>query len=747
MGGTPLTEEHGASRFPRTALCLLCFAVLASDGLAATDVRVNFTLDTTDADGTPIQQQRYYYVYRPDNLPRTSPVPMLLVTLGGGTMFHRNAGQAGFIVATCAFAGNSSGNPGTGWNADNPRISGYEDYDYLTEVINRARVSDNANDAFITGLSKGGHIALAYACERPGMIKAAGPLDEFMGLTSNIPSAPVPIIAFHGTSDSSVPYTMMKDTVDVWRAVDGLSSVTPVTTYEASPLIPGRVSQATWRGGTNGTQVAFVTIIGGSHTDPIPAIETGYDHTDGIWAFFSQFLTNTQSSPKIVSQPVNNIQVGGQPASFWVTATGNPPLSYQWQKDGVDIPGATANWYTVAAADPADSGATFRAVVGNDSGSVTSALATLTVTAAAAGPTIATQPADQSVTAGQPVTFTVTATDAPPLRYQWRKNGVNIGGATDAALSIPAAISADSGASFTVVVTSGADSPSSATSNRAMLTVTPAPEAPILITNPARARVIPGQQASFSVTAWSASPMSYQWQKGTVTGNMADIPGATQATYTIPPPTLADHLTLFRCVVANAAGNVTSADEILFVTASATPPTSITSVIGAAVQVGTPFHYTIATSCTAPIGYSASPLPAGLSVDEASGEISGTPAETGATSITIGAGNSAGHTSRVLTLTVTDTPPPISIDSWRLAHFGASATDPSIAGDMADPDGDGYTNLAEFNAGSDPLDSASIPAGLAASAPARAFGWGAVGARPGLPGNPSATHCFFVPAP
>src|ERR1035437_5544579 len=247
MGGTPLTEEHGAARFASTALWLLCFVFLAIDGLAATDVRVNFTLDTTDADGTPIQQQRYYYVYRPDNLPRTSPVPMLLVTLGGGTMFHRKAGQAGFIVVTCAFAGNSTGNPGTGWNADNPRISGYEDYD------------------FITGLSKGGHIALAYACERPGMIKAAGPLDEFMGLTSNIPSAPVPIIAFHGTSDSSVPYTMMKDTVDVWRAVNGLSSVTPVTTWEASPLIPGRVSQATWRGGTNGTQVAFVTIIGGSH--------------------------------------------------------------------------------------------------------------------------------------------------------------------------------------------------------------------------------------------------------------------------------------------------------------------------------------------------------------------------------------------------------------------------------------------------------------------------------------------------
>jgi hypothetical protein len=229
-------------------------------------------------------------------------------------------------------------------------------------------------------------------------------------------------------------------------------------------------------------------------------------------------------------------------------------------------------------------------------------------------------------------------------------------------------------------------------------------------------RVIPGRQASFSVAAWSASPMSYQWQNGTVTGNMADIPGATHATYTIPPPTLADHLTLFRCVVSNAAGNVTSADEILFVTASATPPTSITSVVSAEVQVGTPFHYTIGCSGTTPLSYSASPLPAGLSLDADSGEISGVPEETGVTRITIGAGNSAGGTSRVLTLTVTDTPPPVTIDSWRLAHFGASATDPSIAGDMADPDGDGFTNLAEFNAGSDPLDAASVPAAIAARA-------------------------------
>lgn len=70
--------------------------------------------------------------------------------------------------------------------AQRPLFVGFEDYDYTTEVIKRVRASDNCNDAFITGISKGGHQTFAYACECPSMIKAAGPLDEFMSLTANI---------------------------------------------------------------------------------------------------------------------------------------------------------------------------------------------------------------------------------------------------------------------------------------------------------------------------------------------------------------------------------------------------------------------------------------------------------------------------------------------------------------------------------------------------------------------------------
>jgi poly(3-hydroxybutyrate) depolymerase len=690
----------------RTVLFFLSLPVFAIGALAATDVRVDFTLNTTDAGGAPITENRYYYVYRPDGLSTRVPVPMILVmeTVAGGgpaTYFHRKANQAGFLVVSCSCAGNASGNPGTGWNNHNPRITGWEDMDYTTEVINRVRLSDNGNDAFICGFSTGGHTAYAYACERPSTLKAASSVDEFMGLTTNIPTAPLPVIAFHGTSDGAVSYTMGKDTLDAWRTLDGLLGATAVMTYEPAPLTPGKVTQATWRGGIGGTQAAFVTIVGGTHRFALPGAETGYDCTDSMWAFFSQFLTSTQATPKIVAQPMNNVQVAGQPASFWVAATGDPPLSYQWQKNGVDIPGATSNWYTTAATTLADGGATFRAVVGNGSGNVTSAAATLTVNPAPADPRITTQPADQTAMAGQPVSFTVAATGTMPLSYQWKKNGMDIVGQTAASLTIPAAITPDSGAPFCVVVSNGSGS---VTSAAATLTVKPAPGAPIIITNPARVRVLVNQTGTFAVNAWSRTPMSYQWQKGASLSNVVNVPGATAATYTTPTTTLADNGTFFRCVVSNAAGSTTSAGEMLSVTANVAAPREFECPLTASGQVGAPFRYTILTSRgTEPITYSANRLPAGLSVDPATGVISGTPTVPGTTKVVIGIANSAGGTSATLVLTVTLDPLIIPIEAWRSAHFGASAANPDIAGDLADPDGDGMNNLLEYTNGTDPL--------------------------------------------
>lgn len=534
----------------------------------ATDVPVQFTLETKDAKGAPLVQTRHYSVYRPANLSRDTPAPMVLcMECRGGDypakFLHAAADRAGFIVVSCAIRGNSSttaANPqGTSWFNSSFPTRGYEDMDYVSAVIQRVREAENGSDAFICGLSKGGHTAHAFACERPGELRAACSVDEFMGPT-NIPNAPLPILAVQGTADSAVPYAMSRDTVDVWRQVDGLLDAVPVTTYESSPRLPGSVTQTTWRGGNGTVQVAFITVIGGTHTWPSPWYETGYDFPTAMFTFFSQFLTPSPGSLRIVAQPVDNVQIEGHRASFWVTAKGDGLLAYQWQRNGEDIPGATANWYTTPPVTPADQGATYRAVVAGNGQRAVSGAAALTVQGAPADPRIEEPPADQAVAVGQPVRFSVKATGSGTLSYQWQKNGMDIVGATEAAYAIPAAIVSDCGAVFRVIVTNDAGS---APSPGATLAVRLVPGVPVITEQPVRVRVAAGQPATFTVKATSATPMTYQWQECRGTTNDVDIPGATSATYTIPATTPADNKKLFRCIVTNAVGPAASSHELV----------------------------------------------------------------------------------------------------------------------------------------------------------------------------------------
>ena len=86
-------------------------------------------------------------------------------------------------------------------------------------------------------------------------------------------------------------------------------------------------------------------------------------------------------APAISGQPASQTVIAGQTATFSVNATGTAPLSYQWQKGGTPISGATGASYTTPATTSADNGAQFAVVVGNAAGSVTSNAATLTVNA------------------------------------------------------------------------------------------------------------------------------------------------------------------------------------------------------------------------------------------------------------------------------------------------------------------------------------------------------------------------------
>ena len=85
-------------------------------------------------------------------------------------------------------------------------------------------------------------------------------------------------------------------------------------------------------------------------------------------------------------------------------------------------------------------------------------------------PSITTQPANKTVRVGHTAKFSVGATGTKPLALQWKKNGVNIAGATKASYTTPPTTLDDNGALFAVIVS---DRAGSVTSNNATLTVNP----------------------------------------------------------------------------------------------------------------------------------------------------------------------------------------------------------------------------------------------------------------------------------
>ena len=89
----------------------------------------------------------------------------------------------------------------------------------------------------------------------------------------------------------------------------------------------------------------------------------------------------TTAPPTITQHPQSRTVTTGQSVTFSVTAAGEGPLSYQWQRNGNDIDGATSRTFTINSPAEDDHLDAFRVIVTNPHGSTTSNAATLTVTA------------------------------------------------------------------------------------------------------------------------------------------------------------------------------------------------------------------------------------------------------------------------------------------------------------------------------------------------------------------------------
>ncbi|MDX2187602.1 MAG: immunoglobulin domain-containing protein [Opitutaceae bacterium] len=178
-------------------------------------------------------------------------------------------------------------------------------------------------------------------------------------------------------------------------------------------------------------------------------------------------VTTLTVAPSISSQPSSQSVNVGSPLVLSVAVDGTAPFTYQWKKGGINILGATSSTFSVNSAALGNAG-DYSVVVTNSAGSVTSSIASVSVLEVIVAPSITSQPASKSVSAGANATFSVSATGTGPLTYQWIYNDTDIPGATAASYTVVAAQPADAG-NYSVVVTNAAGSDISAT---ASLTVT-----------------------------------------------------------------------------------------------------------------------------------------------------------------------------------------------------------------------------------------------------------------------------------
>jgi Immunoglobulin I-set domain/Immunoglobulin domain/WD40-like Beta Propeller Repeat len=233
-------------------------------------------------------------------------------------------------------------------------------------------------------------------------------------------------------------------------------------------------------------------------------------------------VSDLDVAPSITTQPASLAVTSGNDAVFAVVAYGTEALSYQWRFNGTNIAGANNPVLRLNGVTGASAGS-YSVTVTNNAGNAVSSAAVLNVTAGtpvAVAPSIVTQPASVTVNVGNTATFAVGVDGSGPLSFQWRRDGVNIAGATSASLTFNSVALPNAG-SYSVLVTNSAGS---VASNSVTLDVASATEAlPPTITSQPSTVIVPLRgSANMAVGATGSGPLSYQWML-----NGAAIPGAT----------------------------------------------------------------------------------------------------------------------------------------------------------------------------------------------------------------------------
>ena len=276
--------------------CILCLVVAVVGAFAWDALRWGDDLSEVAAASQPgnyeltIQhdtRERTYRLHLPTGYDGQTPLPLLIALHGGGgnaDNMHRMASFAdladdeGFILAEPN---------GTGrlpfflltWNAGN--CCGYaldhevDDVGFLRTLI-ETLTSDLAVDparVYVTGISNGGMMSFAAACELDDLVAGIGPVVGAMNYAPCQPEQPVSLIMINGTADTHVPYEggtggnrpILPDRIDnsVANAVDFWTTHNDCGAGVITES--GNLSIDTYDNCADGSAVTLITVNGGGH--------------------------------------------------------------------------------------------------------------------------------------------------------------------------------------------------------------------------------------------------------------------------------------------------------------------------------------------------------------------------------------------------------------------------------------------------------------------------------------------------
>ncbi|GEM_PF-842566 len=159
----------------------------------------------------------------------------------------------------------------------------------------------------------------------------------------------------------------------------------------------------------------------------------------------------TDTTPTVSATPTTTTSCAGSPLTLSASAVGGSP-AYQWRKGGIPIGGATSQMLNFASLVVGDAGS-YDVIVTNACGtSPASNAVTVTVRPPITG--FSTQPASQAICRGASLTLTAIANPtAAQATYQWRKNTVNISGATATTLLVTNSATASTAGTYDCVAT------------------------------------------------------------------------------------------------------------------------------------------------------------------------------------------------------------------------------------------------------------------------------------------------------